>query len=355
MQPPPDIESLSYEDRVILAVQLIKSDASLSLRHVASVYNVSRNTISNRRAGMHPRRDTYPNRSNLTKSEEDSLVLRIRDLSLRGFAPNHAEVRSMADQLLSVRDGTCVGNNWVERFIARRTEIKSQLSRPRDYCRILCSDPAIIEPWFSLVANVKAKYGILDEDTYNFDETGFQIGVGGSVKVVTASELRLNPIRRQAGDREWITLIAAVSACGWLAPPFFIFKGKNHNQSWYYNNPKDWRIAVSNNGWTTNEVGVAWLQHFIQHTTQRTVGGYRLLILDGHKSHNSIRFQDICKDNNIITLCMPAHASHILQPLDVGCFSPLKRAYKKEVGALANSSINCIDKLAFLAAFTTVY
>jgi hypothetical protein len=68
-----------------------------------------------------------------------------------------------------------------------------------------------------------------------------------------------------------------------------------------------------------------------------------------------IRFQDICKDNNIITLCMPAHASHILQPLDVGCFSPLKRAYKKEVGALANSSINRIDKLAFLAAFTTVY
>jgi hypothetical protein len=52
---------------------------------------------------------------------------------------------------------------------------------------------------------------------------------------------------------------------------------------------------------------------------------------------------------------MPAHASHILQPLDVGCFSPLKRAYKKEVGALANSSINRIDKLAFLAAFTTVY
>jgi hypothetical protein len=97
------------------------------------------------------------------------------------------------------------------------------------------------------VANVKAKYGILDEDTYNFDETGFQIGVGGSVKVVTASEIRLNPISRQAGDREWITLIAAVNAAGWLVPPFFIFKAKNHNQSWYHNNPKDWRIAVSNN------------------------------------------------------------------------------------------------------------
>ena len=74
-----------------------------------------------------------------------------------------------------------------------------ELSRPRDYCRILCSNPAIIEPWFSLVhsqCESQAKYGILDENTCNFDETGFHIGVGGSVKVVTASELRLNPIRR---------------------------------------------------------------------------------------------------------------------------------------------------------------
>ena len=52
---------------------------------------------------------------------------------------------------------------------------------------------------------------------------------------------------------------------------------------------------------------------------------------------------------------MPAHASHILQPLDVGCFAPLKRAYKKEVNILANSHINHIDKLAFLSAFQAVY
>jgi hypothetical protein len=32
---------------------------------------------------------------------------------------------------------------------------------------------AVISPWFDLVRNVKAKYRILDEDTYNFDETGF--------------------------------------------------------------------------------------------------------------------------------------------------------------------------------------
>jgi hypothetical protein len=355
MPQPDDIILLPREDRILLAIAAMESNASLTQRSAAALYGVPQSTLSTRCAKTPARRDTRHNLSKLTKSEEESVVRRIRDLSLRGFAPSFSEVRSMADQLLAARHGNPVGINWVERFIKRQPEIKSQLTRPRDYRRILCSNPAIIEPWFKLVASVKAEYGILDEDTYNFDETGFQIGVGGSVKVVTAAEIRLNPIGRQAGDREWITLIAAVNAAGWLVPPFFIFKGKNHNQSWYHNNPKEWRIAVSDNGWTTNEVGVAWLQHFIEHTTSRTVGGYRLLILDGHESHNSIRFQDICKDNNIITLCMPAHASHILQPLDVGCFSPLKRAYKKEVGALANSNINCIDKLAFLSAFKAVY
>jgi hypothetical protein len=49
--------------------------------------------------------------------------------------------------------------------------------------------------------------------------------------VVSASEQPLNPVSQQAGDREWITLIAAINAMGWLFPPFFILKAKYHNQA----------------------------------------------------------------------------------------------------------------------------
>ena len=52
---------------------------------------------------------------------------------------------------------------------------------------------------------------------------------------------------------------------------------------------------------------------------------------------------------------MPPHASHILQPLDVGCFAPLKQAYKKEIKSLADSYITHVDKKAFLATFQPVY
>jgi hypothetical protein len=109
-----------------------------------------------------------------------------------------AYVREMANQLLAVRDGGQVGEKWASNLVRRKPELKSRLTRQRDRQRVLCSDPAVISPWFDLVQNTKRKYGILDEDTYNFDETGFTIGVAGSVRVVTASERHNRPIIRRS-------------------------------------------------------------------------------------------------------------------------------------------------------------
>jgi hypothetical protein len=124
----------------------------------------------------------------------------IRKLNERGFALTLSYVREMASQLLAARGGDQVGEKWARNLVRWKPEIKSQVTRQRDHQRVLCSNPAVISPWFNLVHNVKAKYSILDEDTYNFDKTGFQIGVRGLVKVVTASERRLKPIGVQPGD-----------------------------------------------------------------------------------------------------------------------------------------------------------
>jgi hypothetical protein len=51
---------------------------------------------------------------------------------------------------------------------------------PNSSVASLCSDPAVITPWYDLVQNTKRKYGLLDGDTYNFDETGFTMGVVGN-------------------------------------------------------------------------------------------------------------------------------------------------------------------------------
>jgi len=59
----------------------------------------------------------------------------------------------------------------------------------------------------------------------------------------------------------------------------------------------------------------------------RADGKYRLLILDGHTSHFNWAFFEFCLNNKIIPFCLPAHSTHLLQPLDVGLFGPLQRYY----------------------------
>ena len=82
----------------------------------------------------------------------------------------------MADRLLRERGGNPTGKNWVDNFIKRTPELRTRWSRPYDRQRAVCEDQAVIRPWFTLVQSMKAKYGIADEDTWNFDESGFLMG-----------------------------------------------------------------------------------------------------------------------------------------------------------------------------------
>jgi hypothetical protein len=144
---------------------------------------------------------------------------------------------------------------------------------------------------------------------------------------------------------------------GWAIPPFIIVSGKNHLASWYRDSPlpADWVVSLSSNGWTTNEIGLEWIKHFNKHTSDRIKGAYRLLMLDGHKSHVLVDFQRYCKENKIVTLYILVHLSHLLQPLDVGCFSPLKRLYSKEIKNLMRVHISYITKVEFFAAFKNAF
>ena len=58
-----------------------------------------------------------------------------------------------------------------------------------DFQRAACEDPEFISVWFRFVGNIRAKYGIEDSDLYNFDETGFMMGViCNSLLVVTRAD-----------------------------------------------------------------------------------------------------------------------------------------------------------------------
>ena len=96
----------------------------------------------------------------------------------------------MANELLRVRDASPVGIKWSSNFVRRRPELRTRFSRKYDYQRAKYENRKTIREWFDLVRNIKAKYGILDDDTYNFDKTGFMMGVIHIGIVVTSSDGR---------------------------------------------------------------------------------------------------------------------------------------------------------------------
>ena len=79
--------------------------------------------------------------------------------------------------------------------------------------------------------NTIAKYSICDEDIYNFDETGFIMGVISTGMVVTSSDGRAKAKKIQPGNREWVTVVQAVNSVGYAVPPYIIVAGKNHLDS----------------------------------------------------------------------------------------------------------------------------
>jgi hypothetical protein len=52
---------------------------------------------------------------------------------------------------------------------------------------------------------------------------------------------------------------------------------------------------------------------------------------------------------------MLSYLSHLLQPLDVACFAPLKRSYSNSILVLARNHIYYINKEIFLLAFKATY
>ena len=264
----------------------------------------------------------------------------------------------MANHLLLLRDplhsSLRVGKNWVSKLIKRRTELQCRYSRRYNHEQAKCEDRKIIQDWFKTLEDTIAAHGIQTEDIYNFDETGFAMGLCATTKVITGAEHYGREKLLQPGNREWVTVIESVNASGWALPPYIILKGQNIQEGWLDGLSDGWRLDVSPNGWTTDEIGLKWLtKTFIPAANPRRIGTHLLLVLDGHGSHLTPEFDRICSENKIIPLCMPAHSSHLLQPLDVSVFAVLKRAYGGLVEQRMRLGFNTIKKLDFLDAYPT--
>ena len=134
-----------------------------------------------------------------------------------------------------------------------------------------------LEDWFQWYRKLKKQKGILDTDTYNFDETGFRIGIGRDQWVVTREPER-PPSIRSSSNRELITLVECVSGDSLVLPPMLIAPGTLHMEDWYTKTsiPDAYLVGGSESGYSNEKLALDWIRHFNYFSSHRRleVGDY---------------------------------------------------------------------------------
>jgi Tc5 transposase DNA-binding domain len=77
--------------------------------------------------------DTYYRLSALTIAKEELTIRYILDLDARGFSPRRADIKDMANLLMTCRGTRRVGKCWTNRFIQRCLELCTRFSRLYNY------------------------------------------------------------------------------------------------------------------------------------------------------------------------------------------------------------------------------
>ena len=342
------------ESRIQEAIQYLDDFPDAKVATVAREFGIPRNRLRYRLEGRPPKKGQTNTNTKLSAAEEKALCLYIDRLDNINLAVRAEFVTDAANHILQERGkDSPVGQNWTTRFL-KRHGYHRRLQKKLNADRQASEDVDRVAQYFQKLQQVIEQHGIPPDDIWNMDETGFRIGVGKDQLIVTK--------RKRAHyfglpeNRESATAIECIAANGQYLPAFLILTGQLHMSQWYQQPElhEDTVITVSSSGYSNDQISLEWLKHFDQHTAKKAKSKNRLLILDGHGSHHTIEFIEYCNSHHILPFGLPPHLTHLLQPLDVVVFQPLKHYHAKALDVFVRDGLVNISKLEFLSCIQEV-
>jgi hypothetical protein len=327
----------SREHAIQSAISDLNSGIFTSVRAASKAWGVPRSTLQGRLAGRQSHAIAHQHQQRLSPEQEEELVKWILDEDLRAHAPSHARLREMAISVLHENgDDDPLGHLWITNFLQRNPRVHSIVGRSIEAARSQAATPELIRAFFELFEATRIRLGIQTADIWNADETGTALGVCTNSAVLGSAYKKKTHVE-SPGSREWVSVVETISATGRRLRPIVIFKGQSLQTTWFGSEAvPDWFYTISENGWTSNSIGLEWLQRIFIPESTTTPGAHRLLLLDGHGSHVTTHFMATCYQHKIHCLYLPAHSSHILQPLDLSPFSVIKKKYRRQISELAS-------------------
>ena len=315
-----------------------------SIYKAAKLSGVPKNTLRDRTAGLvSPKCIKSGTPSLFSNTEESDLVQHSKETSVLGYGYSRKQLANLISDtaiFLGKRPKNLprVSQKWVTKFIHCHPELKCVKPRPLSMYRAKCCTPAVVNKYFTDLKEILEKYDLLTNPSkmFNIDETGFS-PEHCPPKVIGDKNVKLQSV---TSPRSFTTtVIGAASASGVIVPPYFVFKGKRSSNDLMEGAAPGSSFSMSDSGWSNSTIFQDYLKnHFIKDVPN--VGIENIVVFyDGHKSHVCGPLIEWANENKIILYILPPHTSHLLQPLDVGMFGPLKKAYYAQVNSFMRNHV----------------
>ena len=346
------------ENRIAKAIDALNSRKNAKLSAIAREFNVPRGRLRSRVKGVSSKTKVRGLHNRRIKPDQE-LALRLYLLKLDSLdipARLHmVEVAAYSILRQTASDSTPpppLGSHWIKRWLKRQSDLYKVKRKPLAAERKNAHDLKLLIGHFEKNQEVVNKYGINPKDQWNFDETGFRIGMARSDWIITADSARQS-YSSDPSNRESLTAVECINGVGQDIPPFLIVSSINILAPWVKNDlSNDVVISTAESGCTNDWLSLQWIKHFDKHTEKIREGAWRLLIMDGYRSHHTREFLEYCETKNIIPFGLPSHTTHLLQPLDVCVFQPLKHWHSEAVNEAIQNGDQTFSKVEFLNAFS---
>ena len=345
---------------------------SLSSPPSPSSSSLPKSTRYHRRNGRRTHQASAQSLQKLSPVEEEVLVNAIERLCDANWAPDNGHIIKLAEELIRDREddsSAYLSRKWSQRFLKRHHRLLKARSTFLSVKRAKAQDSGEIERFFELLRKVRTENHIKRENMWNMDEKGWHRGKGPSTSVVVRRRHKNHDKQRKEASKNGIdTSIETISASGTYIKAFVLLAGSPAAVAGIYDESGveegmetledskavlikvEITILATSNGWSNADTFDLYLREHFNKYTQTSSGEKRLLLLDGHRSHLRLKTLEFALQNGIIMMCLPAHTTHLLQPLDVGIFGPEAHEYRKEAADLSRGDLNTVDKIQFLKA-----
>ena len=250
------------------ASKAMDEDPTLTGVAAATHFRANYQQLMARRRGRPPSNSRGGHNKKLSTPQDSALKDYLLLLYHAGTSANLEQVVLAANRLLFYAGSTdTVSRRWAKRWLDRQSEFfKTIKSKPMAAKRLASHVVEDVQLHFQEFERCKNKWGILDEDISNFDETGFQIGVISGEKVIVPVDCQV-AYQADPDNRELITSVETLNYGGQRVPSMIIFKGAYHLRK-HFDNDLDGDIlfARSLTGFSNDRLALVYLKHFDRFT-----------------------------------------------------------------------------------------